>query len=293
MLHVSCGHEKGIGVEVFLKAFLCLPARQQKKIVLHIEDNLFEQTCHFTKIAKPQTLNTQFVKTSTERPTQTLASLLSAIESLGNSDSLFTLPTSKDQLSYKGQHHLGYTEFLRAYFKEPKLTMTFQAPNVQVALLSDHVSLKDFITKVGESFTEQKLTFLINAACSYYQVQNVCIAGINPHAGENGLLGSEEIQFKQVLARVQKQCPHVKISGPFPGDTLYMKNDPQNLLVFLYHDQGLGWFKGTYGLVGANITLGLPFVRLSVDHGTAFDLYGKNMADYRGCLYALKLGLKE
>lgn len=293
MLHVSCGHEKGIGVEVFLKAFLCLPARMQKKIVLHIEPDLLELACQLTKIPRPQSLTVKSIKTSSDRPTHTLASLLSAIESLSGSDSLFTLPTSKDQLSYKGHHHLGYTEFLRSYFKEPKLAMTFHAPNVQVALLSDHVSLKDFVLKVGESFTEEKLSFLINVASKYYQVRNICVAGINPHAGENGLLGIEEVQFKQVLDRVQKHFPRVKISGPFPGDTLYMKNDPQNLLVFLYHDQGLGWFKGTYGLVGANITLGLPFVRLSVDHGTAFDLYGKNMADYRGCLYALKLGLKE
>ena len=86
------------------------------------------------------------------------------------------------------------------------------------------------------------------------------------------------------------------VSGPYPGDTMYFeKRSPQDLLVYLFHDQGLGVFKGLQGFIGSNITLGLPYPRFSPDHGTSFSLFGKNQADYRGCAYSLNeaLSLRE
>lgn len=289
MLHVSSGHERGIGLEVFLKAFICLPAKLQKKINLHVSSETLEETLGFCKLPKFKNLTITNVAPSKDASTETLVTLLSALSAIKKGDVLFTLPTSKDQLSFKGKQHLGYTEFLRAHFNEPRLPMTFRAPNCQIALLSDHVSLKNFVDGFNKGDNFQKLSFLLEKAVPYYNAKEVFIAGVNPHAGEGGLLGNEDTILETELAKIAK----FKITGPLPADTMYMKASEDALLVFLYHDQGLSWFKGTFGLLGANITLGLPFTRLSVDHGTAFDLYGKNVADYRGCLYALKLGLKE
>lgn len=289
MLHVSSGHEKGIGLEVFLKSFICLPTKLQKKIVLHVNSHTLGEALDICKLPALKNLKVAEVLPSQEAPSETLATLLSALSSIKKGDALFTLPTSKDQLGHNGKHHLGYTEFLRSHFNEPRLSMTFKAHNCQIALLSDHVSLKHFVDGFSKIESFQKLSYLLDKSVAYYGTKDIYVSGFNPHAGEGGLLGSEDALLKAELAKISKY----KIIGPLPADTMYLKASPDALLVFLYHDQGLSWFKGAYGLLGANITLGLPFTRLSVDHGTAFDLYGKNTADYRGCLYALKLGLKE
>ncbi len=84
----------------------------------------------------------------------------------------------------------------------------------------------------------------------------------------------------------------MEVSGPYPGDTMLLeKNSKEDLLIYLFHDQGLGVFKGLQGFIGSNITLGLPYPRFSPDHGTSFALFGKNKADYRGCQFALKEAL--
>ncbi len=289
MLHVSAGHEKGIGLEVFLKSFLCLPARDQDRIILHCRPDILKSVAKTIGLRLPSEL--RLVELSTNTETLTLQSLHSALNAMGEKDRLFTLPTSKDQLVTNAKNHLGYTEYLRHHFKSPDLIMSFKAPSSQIALLTDHVPLKDFVTQAATAPWEDKLQAIFEHCSSFYQVSKFAIAGINPHAGENGLLGSEDQVLATLIQKLKKKNSHLEILGPLPGDTLHLKSRPDTLLIYLYHDQGLCWFKGAHGLIGANITLGLPFIRLSVDHGTAFDLYGKNKADYRGCLYCLRIGL--
>ena len=99
----------------------------------------------------------------------------------------------------------------------------------------------------------------------------------------------EEKYIKKDILDLEKLYGHI-FSGPFSGDTLHhhQRLDKKQLFVYMYHDQGLAQFKSQYGLIGLNITLGLPFLRLSVDHGTAFDLYGKNKANISGMLFLFK-----
>ena len=118
-------------------------------------------------------------------------------------------------------------------------------------------------------------------------LKRALVAGINPHAGEGGLLGKEEARLTSNLSAIK--VPGFKVLGFYPGDTLLkQKQSSADLLVYPHHDQGLAPFKSLMGTLGANITLGLPFVRLSVDHGTAFPLYGKNIADPRGAFFCLR-----
>lgn len=289
MLHVSAGHERGIGLEVFLKSFLCLAKRDQERITLHCRADILLQTTKQLGLRLPSELNLIELPAVTE--TLTLQSLHSALGALKPEDRLFTLPTSKDQLKEDGIFHLGYTEYLRHRFKSPNLIMSFKAPNAQIALLTDHIPLKDFVSQAASAPWEKKLEEIFRHCGAFYGLNEFYIAGVNPHAGEGGLLGSEDLLLAKVIERLKKKHSSLSIQGPLPGDTMHLKSREDNLLVYLYHDQGLTWFKGVHGLIGANITLGLPFIRLSVDHGTAFDLYGKNKADYRGCLYCLRVGL--
>ncbi len=289
MLHVSAGHERGVGLEVFLKSFLCLAKRDQERIVLHCRADVLAQTAKQLGLRLPSELNLSALPTS--KDTLTLQSLHSALNALKEGDRLFTLPTSKDQLKEGDTFHLGYTEYLRHRFKNRDLIMSFKAPGAQIALMTDHIPLKDFVAQAASAPWESKLEAILKSCQSFYGVSEFYIAGVNPHAGEGGLLGSEDEVLADLIQRMAKKYPSLSLHGPIPGDTMHLKSSAQNLLVYLYHDQGLTWFKGVHGLIGANITLGLPFIRLSVDHGTAFDLYGKNKADYRGCLYCLRVGL--
>jgi len=119
------------------------------------------------------------------------------------------------------------------------------------------------------------------------------VAGLNPHAGEEGLLGTEEIE-KIIPAIKYCQSKDVPISGPFPPDIVCRKalNEPQKIVIALYHDQGLIAFKLGAFDEGVNVTLGLPFIRTSPDHGTAFDITGRGLADPKSMIEAIKMAVK-
>ena len=124
-----------------------------------------------------------------------------------------------------------------------------------------------------------------------WPIKNILVAGLNPHAGEKGLIGHEDKEVEKAVKQLQDK-DNFNVSGPFPGDTILIeRKDPKDMLVYLFHDQGLGIFKGTQGFIGSNITTGLPYPRFSPDHGTSFSLMGKNVADHRGCLFSLNQAL--
>ena len=198
---------------------------------------------------------------------------------------LFTLPTSKDQ--FPG--YPGHTEYFRAFYHRSDLGMFFSSPSLQVLLLSDHVPVKDLTKLLTEEVIARRLiTALKTFELWQWPVERVLISGFNPHAGEGGLIGDEDDRIKKVIRRLNSSFK-IDMAGPFPGDTMMLeKKSPKDLLVYLFHDQGLGVFKGLQGFIGSNITLGLPFPRFSPDHGTSFNLFGRNQSDYRGCEFALK-----
>ena len=106
----------------------------------------------------------------------------------------------------------------------------------------------------------------------------VYISGLNPHAGENGLLGNEENEILDAIENLRELYPRIIFEGPIPGDGIHLqktKKQAHQLYVYMYHDQGLSPFKQKHGLVGLHMTFGLPFLRMSVDHGTGFEIYGK------------------
>jgi len=306
MIYVTQGHEKSIGLEVFLKSFLLLKKSEQNNFTLICNKNTLKKYLNLLKIKN--SFDKSFVKiengnlncyfTNKTEYSESLESLLTGIKLTqeGHRQNLLvTLPTTKDQLKYKKNNFLGHTEFFRHYFKNNFLPMLFFNERLSMLLLTDHCSLNSVSRKIKKKFIVEKIKIILDTPLSNDNNYNeVLFSGINPHAGENGLLGKEDCEIKFAIKILNKLYPKINFKGPFAADSMFglLSNSKKQLLVYAYHDQGLCLFKGYSSYMGINITLGLPFLRLSVDHGTAFHLYGKNSANYNGCFYVLKKSLE-
>lgn len=300
MIFVSQGHEKGIGLEVFFKSLALLPRNYTEQTHLFAFKKSVSATLAKLEIDYEIASDGIFFQwgklvvdwlSHSGLPQSTL-SFVSAIEACRNqNDILFTLPTTKEDLinpKKKNQTLLGHTEFLRSYFREPLLAMYFHSEHLRSLLLTDHLPLKEVLKLTTPTFVKEKLQFSLKAFSKLEPTtKRAIIAGLNPHAGEGGLLGKEDKGLQDIIKNMSLK--KIKLLGLCSADSMTMQRiDHTDLLVYMYHDQGLGSFKSLMGTLGANITLGLPFIRLSVDHGTAFPLYGKNSADYRGAVYCFR-----
>lgn len=291
MIYVTQGHERGIGLEIFLKSFLLLSAQEKKMLTLIVSEADLNSNLKDLKLKKEnfKALNLIHPTEHTELPSSS-SSLLHALKIITPNDILVTLPTSKDQLIYNKKNLAGYTEFFREYFKDVNIAMTFKGISQNVLLITDHVALKD-VTKVitKELIVDKTHTTLEFYKKYFHGFDEVIFSGINPHVGENGILGSEDKVISSAMDEL-KTKHNLVFKGPYSGDTLHMHHDEKKkqLFVYMFHDQGLAQFKATHGLIGLNVSMGLPFLRLSVDHGTAFDLYGKNKANATGLTFLFK-----
>lgn len=304
MILITQGHENGVGLEVLLKSALLAPASWLPQFTLFAHRPTVER--HIRKLGLPlQTTNDGVALPSGNlrcawiRPVKAIPLSTVAMEEallsceLVSAPILFTLPTTKDDLRNPArpqQRFLGHTEYLRARFGNAALGMFFTSDDLNVLLLTDHVALKDVTKELTAKAFREKLRCSLAALTRIEpDIKRVLVAGLNPHAGEGGLLGGEEKRLSAQLEKVRVEHHHHQVSGFYPGDTvLSQRKSNRDLLVYMHHDQGLAPFKALKGTLGANITLGLPFLRISVDHGTAFALYGKNSADYRGAYYCLR-----
>lgn len=199
-----------------------------------------------------------------------------------------TGPISKLALNLAGHKWPGHTEllsYLSNPIKPPNVRMTLLSDKLLIVLNSVHLPLKNVITELS---TEKLLQTL--AIANKWSSENKIIdphfwmSALNPHAGESGMLGSEEDEIIKPAIRIARER-NINISGPWPADTLFMKVKklpkafpPNNIIISLYHDQALIPFKLDGLDNGVNLTAGLPFLRTSVDHGTAFDIAGKGIA---------------
>lgn len=220
----------------------------------------------------------------------------------GRLAALVTGPISKEHLIQGGFKYPGHTEMLAKLSKTKKVTMMLANEFLKVSLVTVHVPLKKVPTLLSGAevirATDQTIESLIRGWKS--SKPRIAVCGLNPHAGENGLLGTEDRKIIQpALKRLKKKWgTRAEILGPFPADTLFAKHhmakkeDKYDAVVCMYHDQGLTPVKLLDFPRTVNVTLGLPFVRTSVDHGTGFDIAGKNLADPSSFRSAVDLALK-
>lgn len=205
-------------------------------------------------------------------------------------DSLVTAPISKTLIKDAGYKFVGHTGIFRHYFPQHPMFMGFVGNKFNVVIATDHIALKD----VENDLSTQKLTASILAANKLQILLSsskpVGLLGLNPHAGEKGVVGSFE---QKVLLPLVKKYKHV--SQPLVPDAAFFPGNWSKYSTFLalYHDQGLIPFKMIHGQdSGVHITLGLPFLRTSADHGTAKDLYNKNKANANSMREAIELNLQ-
>ena len=207
----------------------------------------------------------------------------------GRVDALVTAPISKAAWALAGHVFMGHTDYLAAFY--PGIVMTFWSDRLKVALLSHHRPLREAVAAVRR---DALLALFRSLHASLEKLPGrpyrLLAAGLNPHAGEAGHLGrEEEDEIRPAVAAAAAEG--IPVTGPFPPDTVFRDalGRKDAVVVALYHDQGLIAFKLEAFATGVNATLGLPFARTSPDHGTAFDIAGKGVADARSMEEAVRL----
>jgi len=213
----------------------------------------------------------------------------------GSLDAITTCPISKYSLNQAGFSFPGHTEMLAELTDSKDYAMMMAGDRLRVTLVTIHCSL----ASVPKALTKDSITSLINTTHHALSVDlgienpKIAVAALNPHAGENLLFGDED---QTVILPAVEEC-HKKgmlVAGPFPPDTVFFKaaQGAYDAVVCMYHDQGLIPFKLLHFDDGVNITLGLPIVRTSVDHGTAYDIAGSGVADPSSLTHAVELAGK-
>lgn len=213
------------------------------------------------------------------------------LTSAGKLDAICTAPLNKEALHAGGHIFPGHTEMLAHLTGVPEVSMMLVAPKLRVIHVTTHIGLLDAIRRIEPGLVQRTIEraheTLVRAGIS---APRIGVCGINPHAGENGLFGYGEEEEKIVPA-VELLCERGwDVEGPLPADTLFFRagRGDFDVVVAMYHDQGHGPVKVMGLEAGVNVTVGLPVIRTSVDHGTAFDIAGKGIADERSMLEALK-----
>ena len=311
MIHIALtsGEPAGIGPEISVKAasqFL----DQYDDVVIHLvgdksllsssDDRLIIEHQALLKPVKACELNVKNAK-------YVISTLDHAIDGCidGIYDAMVTAPVQKSIISESGITFTGHTEYLAERCQTPLVVMmlcgkpAFKSDllpdELRVALVTTHIPLKDISSFISMDLIEKTIEILDKDLREKFSISSPCIyvAGLNPHAGESGHIGHEEIETIIPALEHLRQKKY-NVIGPLPGDTIFTPSNliKADVILAMSHDQGLAPFKfATFGK-GVNVTLGLPIIRTSVDHGTALNIAGKGIADSSSMVAALELARK-
>lgn len=212
----------------------------------------------------------------------------------GEVKAIATAPLNKEALHLAGHHYPGHTELLAQLTNSKDYAMVLYTDQLKVIHVTTHIALRKFL----DTLSEQRVKTVIQVANDFlrrvgFDNPRIAVAGVNPHAGENGLFGEEEITIVGPAVRAM-QAEGVNVTGPCPPDTVFMQchEGMYDMVVAMYHDQGhiplklLGFYDGV------NITAGLPFLRTSADHGTAFDIAWTGKAKSESMAVSIQLAMQ-
>jgi 4-hydroxythreonine-4-phosphate dehydrogenase len=206
-------------------------------------------------------------------------------------DAICTAPINKEALNAAGHRFPGHTEILAALTGTPEVSLMLFSPKLRVIHVTAHMGLLDSIEKIDAALVERTITRGRDLMLRTQSKEpRIGVCGINPHAGEGGLFGRGEEERKILPAIATARARGWNVEGPLPADALMYRaaRGDFDLVVAMYHDQGHGPVKALGLEFGVNVTAGLPIVRTSVDHGTAFDIAGTGKADERSMLEAIR-----
>jgi len=322
LIGISLGDPLGIGPEITLKALADSSLRQQARFVIFGSSDVLDLTADQCEInpfwwRQPYDENPRVVsgtlladfddlvlpRLDGQHGPDALAGLASfrfvdaAIQMLraGVLDALVTAPISKQAWHRARQPFRGHTDLLARRFETRRVTMMFVAGPLRVALASDHVPLFELRHHFTIGLVHQPIDLLNDALRNWFGIEqpHIGVLGLNPHAGEGGLLGDEEQRIIEPALTMARQS-NIRVTGPLPADSAF---NPESLarfdgIVAMYHDQGLIPVKMHAFHHAVNVTLGLPAVRTAPDHGTAFDIAGRNRANPGSMIAAIRLAIE-
>lgn len=303
---ITLGEPAGIGVELVAKLALqnqldhCIILGDQQLLQNYINTNKLNLSinsqknqnidCHHIATINPVELG----KLDVENAPYVLSLLDEAAQGCisGKYAAMVTCPLHKGIINDSGLKFSGHTEYLADLSQTDNVVMMLLNQHMRVALATTHLPLKDVASQITQESLTITLNIIIRDMQSKFGIKHpkIAVCGLNPHAGEDGHLGMEEIEIiNPVIKNFQNNGQ--KIYGSIPADTLFTKErlKDYDAVLAMYHDQGLAPLKYAGFGQSVNITLGLPFIRTSVDHGTALDIAGKNQASADSLLEAIKL----
>jgi 4-hydroxythreonine-4-phosphate dehydrogenase len=207
---------------------------------------------------------------------------------IGRARAIVTCPISKASLNMAGVPFPGHTELFAHFSGVDSYVMMLANPQMRVSLVTIHVPLKDVPAMISEQsvFDCIRITSRSLEQRLFLDSPSIKVCGLNPHAGEQGIMGNEEEAIQRAIARAR--AIGINVTGPFPADSLFHRIDC-DAYIAMYHDQGLIPVKTVDFKKTVNITLGLPFVRTSPGHGTGFDIAGRGIADPRSFIEAYRM----
>ena len=311
---ISCGDLNGIGVELIIKAFSdmrvvehCTPVIfASNKIINFYRKSVPDVNFNYQSAKELNRLNNKQVNVFncweeevTITPGQlndtggsyAIKSLRAAAEALKQNQiqGLVTAPIHKKNIQSADFNFTGHTPFLKSFFSVPDVAMMLCSGDFRVALVTEHVPLKEVAQYVTREAILSKLNIIHQSLIKDFNIEKpkIAVLGLNPHGGDEGLIGREE---EDIIKPAIKEAKHSMIvTGPYSADAFFARgyHDRFDAVLAMYHDQGLIPFKTLAPGDGVNFTAGLPVVRTSPDHGTAFDIAGKNKADASSFLRAI------
>jgi 4-hydroxythreonine-4-phosphate dehydrogenase len=294
---VSIGDINGVGLEIALKAHseiskICTP-------VYCINEFLLKSAAKLLNVEIPKDFNISHVDGNFEiKPSAVDAqsgrysyeSFMKAIKlcETKETDAVVTMPIHKEAWSKAGIDYKGHTDLLRAYFGEDAIMM-LGCQKMFVALYTEHIPLKHVASKIKLNLLE---TFFMDLNNSLPKAK-VAVLGLNPHAGDNGVLGDEERIIEQAIKSANASIGYERYEGCLVPDVAFTPETRKNYTYYvaMYHDQGLTPLKALYFDESINVSLNLPIIRTSVDHGTAFDIAYKGKANTQSYINAVKFAI--
>lgn len=316
---ISVGDTNGIGLEVVLKALANLQAYADCSPIIYASQGLLKQNLDLLDLEFPEVLplstGQEFEKgrvyvndiwshevvfepgiPSPSSGQFSFESLEAVVEDLkaGQLDAMVTAPIDKKNIQGKDFYFPGHTEYLASKVGSDEVLMLLVSGELRVGVVTGHIPISKVAAAISSELIQEKARMMHHSLVNDFGITSprIAVLGLNPHAGDGGLLGSEEeLTIQPAIAALQTQG--IDAQGPFPADgffgsSVYTKYDS---ILAMYHDQGLVPFKALSFGSGVNFTAGLSIVRTSPDHGTAFDIAGQNKADGSSFAAALRCAI--
>jgi len=307
VIGISVGDLNGIGIEIIIKTFsdnrileLCTPVIfGSNRVINFYKKSIPDINLNYVSIKEISKINPKQVNIVTlweeeieiqpGQMTETggkygVQSLQAAVKALKEKtiDALVTAPLNKFTMQSSEFNFTGHTPFLKEAFRADDVLMLMIADNMKVGLLTEHLAIMDVAKNINKEQIIKKINLLKTSLIKDFGVERprIAVLGLNPHAGDEGLVGKEEKEIIRpaILESKKNDCV---VMGPYSADAFFARGNHEKFdaILAMYHDQGLIPFKSLAIGEGTNFTAGLQAIRTSPDHGTAFDIAGKNQAD--------------